>query len=194
MRFEIGGEEENNNEILPPIATGIGISLVIIFFFILFSFKKFGITIVSMVSTTLCLFGAMLGLWISGVPVGLTSMFGFISLLGMIMKNVILIYQHAEDERHLAHRSARDAAYDAGARRMTPIFLTTATTAVGVIPMIIEGSSFWSPVGVSIFAGGIGALIAVVTVLPVLYWKLYGKEDQKRQTRGAVAPPETHTA
>ena len=115
--------------------------------------------------------------------VGLTSMFGFISLLGMIMKNVILMYQHAEDERHLAHRSARDAAYDAGARRMTPIFLTTATTAVGVIPMIIEGSSFWSPVGVSIFAGGIGALIAVVTVLPVLYWKLYGKEDQKRQTR-----------
>ena len=168
--------------------------LVIIFFFILFSFKKFGITIVSMVSTTLCLFGAMLGLWISGVPVGVTSMFGFISLLGMIMKNVILMYQHAEDERHLAHRSARDAAYDAGARRMTPIFLTTATTAVGVIPMIIEGSSFWSPVGVSIFAGGIGALIAVVTVLPVLYWKLYGKEDQKRQTRGAVAPPETHTA
>ena len=44
------------------------------------------------------------------------------------------------------------------------------------------------------FAGGIGALIAVVTVLPVLYWKLYGKEEQKRQTRGAVAPPETHTA
>lgn len=57
--------------------------------------------------------------------VGVTSMFGFISLLGMIMKNVILMYQHAEDERHLAHRSARDAAYDAGARRMTPIFLTT---------------------------------------------------------------------
>jgi len=123
VRFEIGGEEENNNEILPPIATGIGISLVIIFFFILFSFKKFGITIVSMVSTTLCLFGAMLGLWISGVPVGLTSMFGFISLLGMIMKNVILMYQHAEDERHLAHRSARDVAYDAGARHMMPIFL-----------------------------------------------------------------------
>ena len=54
--------------------------------------------------------------------------------------------------------------------------------------MIIEGSSFWSPVGVSIFAGGIGALIAVVTVLPVLYWKLYGKEDQKRQTREGSRP------
>ena len=54
---------------------------------------------------------------------------------------------------------------------MVPIFLTTATTAVGVIPMIIAGSSFWMPVGVTIFAGGIGALILVVTVLPVAYWK-----------------------
>ena len=62
LRFEVGGEAENDAEILPPIATGIGISLVIIFFFILFSFKKFGITIVSMLSTMLCLFGAMLGL------------------------------------------------------------------------------------------------------------------------------------
>ena len=39
-------------------------------------------------------------------------------------------------------------------------------------PMIIAGSSFWMPVGVTIFAGGIGALILVVTVLPILYWKL----------------------
>lgn len=67
--------------------------------------------------------------------------------------------------------SVRDAAYDAGKRRMVPIFLTTSTTAVGVIPMIIAGTSFWMPVGVSIFAGGIGALILVVTMLPVVYWK-----------------------
>ena len=61
---------------------------------------------------------------------------------------------------------------DAGSRRMVPIFLTTATTAVGVVPMIIAQSSFWMPVGVTIFAGGIGALILVVTVLPVVYWKV----------------------
>ena len=49
-------------------------------------------------------------------------------------------------------------AYEAGKRRMVPIFLTTATTAVGVVPMIIAQSSFWMPVGVTIFAGGIGSL------------------------------------
>ena len=71
--------------------------------------------------------------------------------------------------------SVRDAAFDAGRRRMVPIFLTTATTAVGVIPMILSGSSFWAPVGITIFAGGIGTLILVVLVLPIAYWKLNEK-------------------
>ena len=69
----------------------------------------------------------------------------------------------------------KQAAYDAGKRRMVPIFLTTATTAVGVVPMIIAQSSFWMPVGVTIFAGGIGSLIMVVTMLPVVYWKVSTK-------------------
>ena len=49
----------------------------------------------------------------------------------------------------------------------------TATTAVGVVPMMLGGSTFWAPVGVTIFAGGIGSLILVVTILPVLYSKIY---------------------
>lgn len=173
VTYELGGEYEYDMETLPPIMSGIGISLIIIFFFILINFKKFGITIVSMLSMSLCLFGAMIGLWISGKTISITSVFGFITLLGMIVRNVILMYQHAEDLR-IGHKiCAHDAAYDAGKRRMVPIFLTTATTAAGVIPMITGGSTFWMPVGVTIFAGGIGSLILLVTILPVLYWKIY---------------------
>lgn len=173
IRYELGGEYEYDMETFPPIMKGIGISMIIIFFFILMNFKKFGITIVAMLSMSLCLLGAMLGLWISDKTVSITSVFGFITLLGMIVRNVILMYQHAENLRIKEHKSAFDSAYDAGSRRMVPIFLTTATTAVGVIPMITGGSTFWMPVGITIFAGGIGSLILLVTVLPVLYWKLY---------------------
>ena len=110
------------------------------------------------------------------------------------MRNEILIFEHANDlvrkfveshprpeevtdEMKEAYRreyneAVRQAAYDAGRRRMVPIFLTTATTAVGVVPMILAQSSFWMPVGVTIFAGGIGSLIMVVSVLPVVYWKV----------------------
>ena len=174
VRSEVGGEVELNNEMLPQIAAGIGIALVIIFFFILFNFKHFGITILCMAAISLSLPGAMLGLWIANRTLGLTSLFGFITLMGIIMRNEILIFEHA-DQRMQEGWTAKDAAFDAGRRRMVPIFLTTATTAVGVIPMIIAGSSFWMPVGITIFAGGIGTLILVVTVLPVVYWKLNNK-------------------
>ena len=170
---EIGGAREFDAETIPPIASGLGISLVIIFFFILVNFRKFGISLVIMAAMSLCLFGAMFGLWIAGFTIGLTSVLGFITLLGMIVRNVILMYQHAEDKRKACHWTARLAAYDAGKRRMVPIFLTTATTAVGVVPMMFGGSTFWAPVGVTIFAGGIGSLILVVTILPVLYSKIY---------------------
>ena len=173
VETELGGVHEFDAETLPPIAAGLSISLVIIFFFILVNFRKFGITLVVMASMSLCLFGAMVGLWIADFTIGLTSVLGFITLLGMIVRNVILMYQHAEDKRKVCHWSGKLAAYDAGKRRMVPIFLTTATTAVGVVPMMLGGSTFWAPVGVTIFAGGIGSLILVVTILPVLYSKIY---------------------
>ena len=181
VRSEIGGEVEKNAEMLPQIASGIGIALVIIFFFILFNFKRFGITIVCMVAIGLSIPGAMIGLAIANKTLGLTSLFGFITLMGIIMRNEILIFEHA-DQRIREGWTAKDAAYDAGRRRMVPIFLTTATTAVGVIPMILAGSSFWMPVGITIFAGGIGTLILVVTVLPVVYWKLQGSTEHTGKT------------
>ncbi|MCD8033490.1 MAG: efflux RND transporter permease subunit [Alistipes sp.] len=173
VETELGGAHEFDAETIPPIASGLSISLVIIFFFILINFRKFGITLVIMAAMSLCLFGAMVGLWIADLTIGLTSVLGFITLLGMIVRNVILMYQHAEDKRKVCRWSAKLAAYDAGKRRMVPIFLTTATTAVGVVPMMLGGSTFWAPVGLMIFAGGIGSLILVVTILPVLYSKIY---------------------
>jgi multidrug efflux pump subunit AcrB len=189
VRSEIGGELEYGNEALPQIFGGIAIAMIIVFFFLLFNFKKYGITIVCMVALGLMIPGALIGLGLMNRALGLTSIFGFITLMGMIMRNEILIFEHAIDliKKHVEehgdwtvdkkayNEAVRQAAYDAGRRRMVPIFLTTATTAVGVVPMIIAQSSFWMPVGVTIFAGGIGSLILVVTMLPVVYWKVSTK-------------------
>ena len=205
VRSEVGGEIEYGDEALPQIFAGISIAMLIVFFFLLFNFKKYGITLVCMAALALMIPGALIGLGVMNRALGLTSIFGLITLMGMIMRNEILIFEHANDllrgkrlevrgERLpqtqiqgsdislTSHHSplttkeyneaVRQAAYDAGKRRMVPIFLTTATTAVGVVPMIIAQSSFWMPVGVTIFAGGIGSLIMVVTMLPVVYWKV----------------------
>ena len=178
VRAEVGGETEKNNEITPDVMISISLAVVFIFFFLLFNFRKFSIAIVCIVAISLGMPGAIIGLLIANKMLGLTSMFGFITLMGMIMRNEILIFEHA-NEKMSEGMSAREAALDAGKRRMVPIFLTTATTAVGVVPMILAGSSFWMPVGITIFAGGIGMLLLVTTVLPVVYWKLY---ETKRKT------------
>ena len=187
VRSEIGGETERNAEMIPQIASGLSLSMVIIFFFLLFNFKRFDITLLSIAAIGLSVPGAMVGLLIANRVLGLTGLFGFITLMGIIMRNEILIFEHA-DQKMSEGMSPRDAAYDAGRRRMVPIFLTTATTAVGVIPMIIGQSSFWMPVGITIFAGGIGTLILVVTVLPVVYWKLYEKDLRKQQRISGQEP------
>ena len=199
VRSEVGGEIEYGDEAMPQIIGGISIAMVIVFFFLLFNFKKYGITLVCMAALALMIPGALIGLGLMNRALGLTSIFGLITLMGMIMRNEILIFEHAIDllrseklkvnsekfasatpeEQKVMLRHYNDcvkqAAYDAGKRRMVPIFLTTATTAVGVVPMIIAQSSFWMPVGVTIFAGGIGSLIMVVTMLPVVYWKVSTK-------------------
>lgn len=176
VRAEVGGETEENNDITPDIMAGLGMAVVLIFFFLLFNFRKFSIAIICIVAISLGMPGAIVGLLIANKILGLTSLFGFITLMGMIMRNEILIFEHA-NEKMAAGMSAKEAAFDAGKRRMVPIFLTTATTAVGVVPMIIAGSSFWMPVGITIFAGGVGMLLLVTTVLPVVYWKLYEKKE-----------------
>lgn len=178
VRSEIGGEPEQNDELLPQIAWGVGIAMLCIFFFLLFNFRKFSMAFICILAIGLSLPGAMIGLVIANRILGLTSLFGFITLMGMVMRNEILIFEHANEKMRLGW-SARDAAFDAGKRRMVPIFLTTATTAVGVIPMIIAGNSFWMPTGITIFGGGIGMLLLVTTVLPVVYWKVYESNEKK---------------
>ncbi len=189
VRSEVGGEIEYNGEAIPQIFGGVAIAMVIIFFFLLFNFKKFGITTVCIVALGLMIPGVLVGLGLMNRTLGLTSIMGVITLMGMIMRNEILIFEHAnsllktpaasEDGQEETGLTVREAAYEAGKRRMVPIFLTTATTAVGVVPMIIAQSSFWMPVGVTIFAGGIGSLILVVTMLPVIYWKVSLKKSKK---------------
>ena len=192
VRAEVGGEIEYNKESLPQIFGGVAISMIIVFFFLLFNFKKYGITLVCIAALGLMIPGALIGLGLMDRTLGLTSVMGVITLMGMIMRNEILIFEHANDQikekvkvksekfasampTSVYNECVKQAAYEAGKRRMVPIFLTTATTAVGVVPMIIAQSSFWMPVGVTIFAGGIGSLIMVVTMLPVVYWKVSTK-------------------
>ena len=100
-----------------------------------------------------------------------------------MVRNVIIMYEYAEEQRTVHKLSAYQAGLEAGKRRMRPIFLTSMTTAVGVIPMILSKSTLWMPMGIVIFVGTIFSLIAVITVLPVMYWLVFNKKSPVKASK-----------
>ena len=116
-----------------------------------------------------------------GLDMSVTAILGVISLIGIIVRNAIIMYDYAAELRAKEHISVHQAAYEAGLRRMRPIFLTSATTALGVIPMILAKTLLWEPMGVVICFGTILTFPLVVTVLPVAYCLAFdaGERDKK---------------
>ena len=113
-----------------------------------------------------------------GLDFSITAVLGIVSLIGVIVRNAIIMFEYAESLRRDKHKTAKEAAFEAGKRRMRPIFLTSATTALGVIPMIIAHTSLWMPMGVVICFGTIFSLPLIVTVLPVAYWQIYKRKGE----------------
>ncbi|MCQ2311876.1 MAG: efflux RND transporter permease subunit [Paludibacteraceae bacterium] len=166
-----------NKIIIPQAIYSIIGALLVMFFVLLYHFGKLSLSLLTLSSALLTLFGAFLGMRIFGmVDFSITAILGIVSLIGVIVRNAIIMYEYAEELRVKQHMSGRDAAFQAGIRRMRPIFLTSATTALGVIPMIIARTSLWMPMGVVICFGTIFTLPLVVTILPIAYWKFYAKD------------------
>ena len=173
-----GGLDAVNEDNMSGIIVGLIAAIIIVFFFLLFNFKKIRLTLLSLCGTSLCLLGGFVGLWIFRSDVSLTAIIGIVSLIGINVRNTIVMFDYAEELR-AEGLPLRQVAFEAGRRRMRPIFLTSATTAVGVIPMIIHRSTLWMPMGIVICFGTICAIGLIVTVLPVAYWKLFDRDKTK---------------
>ena len=178
VQIGYGGLTEINDLLIPQILWSIVAALAVMLVLLLYHFGKIGLAFLTLSSAILCLFGSMLGLWIFGLDISITAVLGVVSLIGIIVRNAIMMYEYAEETRKYKHLTYREAAYQAGLRRLRPVFLTSATTALGVLPMIIAATSLWMPMGVVICFGTLFTLPLTVTILPVVYWKVYARKDE----------------
>ena len=177
VTISYGGLSEINEMILPQIFWSIVAALMVMMVLMLYHFGKISLALLALSSSMLCVFGSMLGLWIFGLDISITAVLGIVSLIGIIVRNAIMMYEYAEEVRRTKQLSYREAAFLAGLRRMRPVFLTSATTALGVLPMILAHTPLWMPMGVVICFGTIFTLPLTITILPVVYWKTYAHKD-----------------
>lgn len=178
-----GGELSENEEQMPGIMAALYIAIAIIFFILVFHFKRIGTATLLLVCLTLCLFGTALGVMIQGVDFGVTCVMGLVSLMGILVRNGIIMVDYAEELRKEEHLHARKAIYLSAKRRMRPIFLTSAAASMGVIPMILGGSGLWMPMGTVIFYGTLITMFFILTVIPVAYWIVLGGSTKRRMER-----------
>jgi multidrug efflux pump subunit AcrB/outer membrane protein TolC len=167
-RLEYGGELAGQLETFGEMKLVMAISIAAIFLILLFQFHSPVQTLVIMASIPLAIPGAVLGLLVTGNPFSFTAFMGVISLSGVVVRNAIILVEYI-NERRAAGVELEAAALEAGERRLRPIFLTTAAAAVGVTPMIVSGSSLWSPLASVIAVGLICSMFFTLVVVPVLY-------------------------
>ena len=165
-----------NAIVLPQIIMVLICAALILFGFLLYHFKKIILSVLTIVLSLLCLFGASFGLWIFDLDFSITAVLGVISLIGIVVRNGILMYEYAETLRFEQGYSVKEAAMESGKRRMRPIFLTTCTTALGVLPMILSKDALWMPMGVVICFGSLLSIILIVEIMPVCYWLIFKNE------------------
>ena len=169
-----------NSTVFPQIAWSFVAACAVLFLFLLLHFKKSSIALLTMALSALCLFGASFGLWLFKLDFSITAVLGLISLVGIIVRNGILMFEYAEDALYNGGQTVRNAAFQAGQRRMRPIFLTSCTTALGVLPMILSGDLLWMPMGVVICFGTLLSIFLITLVMPVSYWQLFKRADKKK--------------
>ena len=172
-----GGDYETAIEEFPPVLIALGVSVIVIFFILLFQFKKTKIALLIMLTMILGIPGAFFGIKLLGYPASLTGLMGITSLCGLVVRNGIILIDYARELREKDKKlTIKEAALAAGKRRMRPIFLTSAAASVAVIPMIISRSMLWGPLGTVICFGLLVSMILTIYILPVLYtWVMSDK-------------------
>ncbi|MCK5411342.1 MAG: efflux RND transporter permease subunit, partial [Gemmatimonadetes bacterium] len=137
----------------------------------------------------LAIIGVTGGLLLFGQPFGFMPLLGFLALIGMMIKNAIVLIEEI-DRQIETEKNRFDAVVDSGVARMRPVMLAAATTILGMIPLLTD--AFFISMAVTIMAGLLVATILTLVVVPVLYTIFfnipYGGDEAPAAVRAAAAP------
>jgi multidrug efflux pump subunit AcrB/outer membrane protein TolC len=167
-RIDYGGEYENQQETFGQMQLVLAAAIVLIFLILLFQFRTLLDPLVVMTALPLAVPGAALGLFLTRNTFGFTAFIGLVSVGGLVVRNAIILISYIH-QRMNEGVPLEEAALEAGERRLRPIFLTTMAAAVGVVPMIISGSSMWAPMASVIAFGLVGSMVFTLVAIPIIF-------------------------
>lgn len=166
--YRLMGEYEARQESFSGLYNAIVLAVIAIFAVLVLQFRSFLQPLVIFSAIPLAVLGSALALLITGNTFSFTAFIGFISLVGIVVNNSIILVDYTNKLRGEGKRMD-DALQEAGETRFTPIILTTLTTIGGLLPLTIAGGSLWAPLGWTIIGGLAVSTLLTLIVVPVLY-------------------------
>ena len=178
-RLEIGGPVEESVKSQLSVAAVVPLMLIAMLTVLMFQLQSFQLLFLALSAAPLGLIGVVVALLGSGRPLGFIAILGVVALIGMIVRNsVVLLIQIEQDiDRGMA---PWDAVVDATSTRFRPIMLTAAAAILGMIP--IAPAVFWGPMALAIMGGLAVATVLTLVFLPALYVIWFRVKEPKPAT------------
>ncbi|HEV2212901.1 MAG TPA: efflux RND transporter permease subunit, partial [Gammaproteobacteria bacterium] len=186
-RIEVGGAVENNVKAQNSINVQMPVMLFVVFTLLMIQLQSFSRTVMVLLTAPLGLIGVTAALLLFHKPFGFVAMLGTIAMLGIIMRNSVILVDQIEQDIRDGH-SKFEAIIGATVRRFRPITLTAAAAVLALIPLVPD--DFFGPMAVALMGGITVATLLTLFFLPALYaaWFRVPVEAADRRVAGNLLP------
>ena len=171
LSIEIGGSYEDQQEMFGDLIMLLVMIIILVYVVMASQFESFMSPFVIMFSIPFAFVGVLLGLWVTGTPLGAMGMIGILILMGIVVKNGIVLIDYTILMRERG-KSITEASVIAAKSRLRPILMTTLTTVLGMIPMAVgqgEGSEMWRSLGMVVAWGLSVSTLVTLVIIPTVY-------------------------
>lgn len=192
LTVDIAGSFEDQQEMFGQLLVLLVLIVILVYIVMASQFESFMSPFVIMFSIPFAIVGVILGLAVTGTPLGAMALVGVLILMGIVVKNgiVLIDYTILCRERGM---TITDSVVTAARSRLRPILMTTLTTVLGMIPMAVgkgEGSEMWRSLGMTVAWGLSVSTLVTLVIIPVVYCSFATRQEKSRAKKAALAATE----
>src|SRR2546430_12021719 len=177
--YEIGGQYEIQQSSFRDLVSVLALAIAAVFTVLVIQFRAFLPALVIISAAPLSMAGVFLLLLITGTPLNVSSFMGIILMVGLVVKNGIILFEYYE--RLHGTQSVAEALVQAGRIRVRPILMTTLCTLFGLLPLALgigSGAELQKPLAIAVIGGLTLSTFITLLVMPVLYSLLERGREQ----------------
>jgi CzcA family heavy metal efflux pump len=172
--WEVGGQYLSQRQAFQELLEVLGIASALVFVVLVIHFRAFRPAVLILAAAPLSLAGALLALVVTGTELNVSSAMGLVLLIGLVVKNGIVLLDYAERERERGIAPA-EAVYDAARVRLRPILMTTLCTLFGLVPLALgigAGAELQRPLALAVIGGLALSTAITLYLIPAMYIEL----------------------